>query len=86
MKPGPVTKLDKRNKGMSKKMTMTSCQEIVMSLPFFQFTASLEQSRSRIPDAWSVKVIFSLIVTFNLTKTENRTKKSLRQLSHYCFK
>ena len=36
--------------------------------------------RSRIPDAWSVKIIVLLIV-----KTENRTKKSLTQLSYYCF-
>ena len=28
---------------------------------------------------------FSLIVTFYLTKTENKTKKSLTQLSHYFF-
>ena len=26
-----------------------------------------------------------VIVTFYLTKTENRTKKSLTQLSYYCF-
>ena len=31
------------------------------------------------------KVIFLLRVTFYLTKTENRTKKSLAQLLHYCF-
>ena len=64
---------------------MTSCQEIVMSLLFFQFTANLEQFRSRIADALSVKLVFSLIVTFYLTETENRTKKSLKQFSHYCF-
>ena len=33
----------------------------------------------------SVKLTFSLTVTLYLTKTENRTKKSLTQLSHYCF-
>ena len=33
----------------------------------------------------SVKFIFSLVVTFYLTKTENGTKKSQTQLSHYCF-
>ena len=33
-----------------------------------------------------VKLIFSSIVTFYLTKTENRTKKSLTQLSQNCFK
>ena len=55
---------------------MTSCQKIVTLLSFLQFMANLEQSGSRIPDAESVKFIFSLIVTFYITKTENRTKKS----------
>ena len=79
MKVGPVTKLDKRNKTTSKMLMITSCRKIAMSLPFFQFTANLEQSGSRIPDAQTVKLIFSLIVTFYLTKTENRTKKSVTQ-------
>ena len=39
--------------------------------------ADLEQSGSRIPNAQSVKLTFSLTVTFRLTETENRTKKSL---------
>ena len=64
---------------------MTSCWEIVTSLSFFQFMANLEPSRSQIPDAWSVKLTFSLTITFYLTKTGNRTKKSLRQLSHCSF-
>ena len=65
---------------------MTSHQKIVTSFSFLQFTANLEQSESRIPDAQSVKLIFSLrVVTFYLTKNENRTKKSLAQLSHYFF-
>ena len=58
---------------------ITSCQKVVTSLPFFQFTANLEQS------AQSVKLTFSLIVTFYLTKTESRNKISLTQLSHYSF-
>ena len=58
-----------------------SCRKIVTSLLFFQFTANLEQSRNRIPDAQSVKLLFSLIGTFHLTKSENRTKISLTQLS-----
>ena len=41
-----------------------------ISLPFFQFAANLEQSGGQ---------------NFYLTKTENRIKKSLKQLSHYCF-
>ena len=43
----------------------------------FQNMVNLEQSRSRIPDSWSVKLTYSLRVTFYLTKTEKRTKKSL---------
>ena len=43
--------------------------------------ADLEPFRSHILDAWYVILIFSLIATFYITKTENRTKKSLAQLS-----
>ena len=84
MKLGPVTKLDKRNKKTSKKLTLTSCWKIVTSLSFFGFLANLKQSGGRILDTESEKVTFSVIVIFFLTKTENRTKKSLTQLSHYC--
>ena len=49
------------------------------------FTANLQQSRGRIPDALLVKLAFSLIVICYFTKSENKTKKSLTQLSHYCF-
>ena len=69
MKVGPVTKLGKRNKTMSKKfddnVMSTNCDVIVI----FHIMAN--------SDAQSVKLMFSLIVTFYLTKTENRTKKSL---------
>ena len=49
--------------------------------------ANLEPSKSGIPQAQrdSVKLAFSLKVTSYLTKTENRNKKTLTQLSHYCF-
>ena len=66
MKLGPVTKLDKRSKTGSKKLSMTTCQQIEMSLSFFRFMTNLEKCESRIPDAWSVKLTFSLIVTFSL--------------------
>ena len=85
IKLGPVTKLDKRNKMTSKNLMMTLCRKIVTLSTFFQFIADLEQFGSRISEALSVKLIFSLTVTFYLTKTENRTKKSLTHLSHYCF-
>ena len=46
-------------------------------MSFFQFMANLEITGSRIADALPVKITFPLIVTFYLTKTESRTKKSL---------
>ena len=76
----PVTKFHKRNKTTSKTLAMTSCQQIVTSLSFFWFVANLEQSGCRIPDAQS-----SLGLTFYFTKTENRTKKSLTELSRCWF-
>ena len=85
MKLEPVTKIDKRNKITSKNLTVTSCQQVLTSLLFFQFMATMEQSRSRILDVYSVKLTFSLEVTFYLTKTENRAEKSVTQLLHYCF-
>ena len=39
MKLGTVTKLDKRNKTASKKLTVTSCRKIVASLSFLRFMA-----------------------------------------------
>ena len=86
MKPGSVTKLDRRNKIISKLFKMPSCWKIITSFSFFQYMANLEQSGSRIPNAWSVKLTFWLAVTFYLTKTENRTKKPRTQFSHCYFK
>ena len=85
MKLGPETKFHKRSKATSKKLVMTSCPRIVTSLSFFQFMANLDQSVSWILDARSEKLTLTLIITFYLTKTENRTEKSLTQLSQYCF-
>ena len=42
---------------------------------FFQFIVNVQPSGSRIPDAWSIKLKLSLIKTFCLTESENRTKK-----------
>ena len=91
MKLVPVTrksKINKRTKEIKEcqeNLTTTPYRKIVTSLPFFQLTTNLKQSGSRIPDAYSVKFIFLLIVTFYLTETENRTKKSLTQLLQHCF-
>ena len=64
---------------------MTLSRKIMTSLSFFRFMANIEIFGSRIPDVYSITLIFSLTVTFSLIKTENRTKISLTQLSHYCF-
>ena len=69
MKLGPITKLDKKNAATLKKLMI-------------RFKADLEQFGCRIPETWSVILVFSL--TFYLTKTVNRTKKSLTPLSYYC--
>ena len=85
MKLGPVTKRDKKNKTTSKNfddhVMSRNCDVIVI----FLFLANLEQPAGRISDRESVKVMFSVIVTLCLTKTENKTKKSLIQLSHCYF-
>ena len=77
MKLRPVTKLDKRNTTMSKKIDDDFVSASMTSLSFFRFMAGLEQFGGRIPNAWSRILNLSLITTFSLTKTENRTKKSL---------
>ena len=77
MKLGSVTKLEKRKDTSSKKIDDDFMPEIVTSLSIFQFMANMQQSGSRVPDAYPVKRIFSLIVIFYIPKTENRTKKSL---------
>ena len=85
MNVGPVTKLHKRNKTTSKKFdddVMSANCDVIVIFPIY---SPFEQSGSRIRDAWSVKLTFSLTVTFYLTKTGNRTKRSLTGLSQYCF-
>ena len=75
MKLGPVNKLNKRKTATLKNLMTTSCQQIMTSPSFLQFMADLEHSRSRILHARSIYLTFSLIVTFYLTKIENRIKK-----------
>ena len=76
MKFGPVIKPDRRSTTRSKKLTMTSCQQIATSSTSFLFMADSEQF---------LVLTFSLKATFYLTKTENITKLPLAQLSYYCF-
>ena len=61
---------------------MTSCRKIVTLSSFFGFLANLEPSGGRIPDTESAEVMFSVTLTFYLTKTENRTKKFLSISNH----
>ena len=71
MEFGLVTKLNKRRTATSKKLTIISSRQIALS--FFRFMANLEQSGRRIPNAWSVKLTFSLIETI-LQKLETELK------------
>ena len=81
IKLGPVTKLDKRNKTTSKKLTMASYRKLWRNWHFF----NLQPISSYLEAGFRVhaKLMLSLLVTFNLAKTEN--KKSLRQLQHHFF-
>ena len=76
MRVGPVTKTDKRNRARSKRS-----DDDVMSVNCHLFMVNFQPSGSRISVAWSIKLRFSLTVPIYLTKTENRTKKSLTQFS-----
>ena len=85
MKPGPVTKLDKRNKTSSKKIDddvmYESCDVIFIFRIFDQFRAvQRPDSGHRVCKNY----VFSNSNCF-FTKPEKRTRKSLTQLLHYCF-
>ena len=81
MKLGPVIKIDKRDKAISNDVMMVNCDVIVIFLIYGQFLAI------RKPDSGLIvsKTYITLILTYYLTKIENKTKKSLAQFSHYCF-
>ena len=83
MKLGPLTKLVKRNKATSKKFDdhfmSANCDLIVIFPIYGQFGAIQKQDSGRIVCKTYI------FINSNLTETENRTKKSLIQLSHNCF-
>ena len=84
MKLWPVTTLAKSNMATLKKFdddAISVNRDLILIFPIY---GKFGATGSRIPDTWSVKHTFSLIVPFYVTKTENRTKKSLTQLSYYC--
>ena len=85
MELGPVTKLDKRNKTTSKRLdddVMSTNYDIIVIFPILDQSRAIQKPHSR---HIVCKMYISLIVTSFLTKTTNRTKKSLTQPSHYCF-
>ena len=78
LKLGQMTKLDKRNKTMSKKfeddVMAPNCDVIVIFPSFGQFGAIRKPHSGRMD-----------CKTLYLANTKKRTKKSLTKLWHYCF-
>ena len=86
MKLGAETKLDKRNKTTSKKFAnnvMSGNFDVIVIFLFYSQFGAIQK-----PDARRIVWKTYIFVNSNLLgykNTENRTKKSLTQLSHYCF-
>ena len=55
---------------------LQDCWNIMMPLSFLQFIAYLEHTLQFLY-SWAITFKFSIIITFCLIKTENRTKMSL---------
>ena len=84
MKLGPGTKPDKWKTETSKKLDddiMSRNFDIIGHFPIYGWFGTIGKLDSGcwIPD------LDSVIATLNLTKTENRTKRSETQLSYYWF-
>ena len=47
--------------------------------------ANLKPPESQIPDAWSIKLTFSLIVTFYLTEPKKKELKNLKDSSYTIY-
>ena len=77
MKLGSVIKNDKKDKETLKKLNMTPCRKLLTSFPFSRFMTNFWKSWSWIADIWYVMLAFLMRVAFYLTKTGNRTEKSL---------
>ena len=89
MKLGPLTKIDKRNKATSKKKQKKkrrwhNARKLWRNCHFSDLWPIWSNPEAGFRTD-SKKLIFSLNLTFYLTKAENRTKKLKTQLSHYCF-
>ena len=80
MKLKPATNLGRTNKATSKKLSIASCRQILMSLSFFPIYGKLGAIWQ--PNSKHMVCNYYIVVninTFYLTKTENRTKNSLKQ-------
>ena len=67
-------KLSNATKQRQKDLTVTLYSQTVTSLLYCRFMVNLEQSASQIPDAYPLKVTFSLTVTFYLQKLKTELK------------
>ena len=85
MKLGPVAKLDKKIKTRTKKFSDDAMSSNCDVMSYDLFMTNSKQSGSRIADIYSVKLTFLLTLTLFLTKTKDRTNKSVTQLSHFSF-
>ena len=89
MKIRPVTKLDKKNKATLKNFdddVMSISYGVIVIFPIYGQFGAIQNPDSR-PMVCNTYIFnkSNLLVTFYLTETEDITKKSLTQLSHYCF-
>ena len=84
MKLGPVTRFDKRNETTSKNSDDDVMSGIVTSVIFLIFGKFGAVRRPDSGHRVCKSYVFSNSNLF-FTKTENKTKKSRTQLSHYCF-
>ena len=76
MKLGSVTKLDKTKMTTSKKIGNDVMSANCGIIYFFWFMANFQPSETWIPDLGSIKLTFSLIITFCLTKAEKKNYKN----------
>ena len=84
MKFGPTIKLDKKSKAISKKCdddVMSAKCDVIVIFPIYDQFGAIQKLYSE--RTVCITYFFLSKVTFYLTKTENRTEKSLSQLSHY---
>ena len=85
MKFGPVTKPYKENKTESKKVDndfMSVNRDVIIIFQIYDQFRAIRKPDSRD----TVCETFIFINSNHLKTAENRTIKSLTQLSHYCFK